>query len=212
MDTLTSAGGGNYAVPVPLFSGDNFITVSAIFSDNTSMSETIQLRSVTDLALFRAQMTWDGSTDMDLHLVRPRGSYSNGGGGDGDCNYANCKVGLDGLGSNSIDWGIAGLEDDDPKLDVDCISCGNGIENIWMNEINEDGIYSVYVDAFSGDEDDSDVIVTISILGSTVGQVNCGNMDSGSSTDSCYVGDITWRGGSDGSGSFRLVGTLRSDF
>jgi hypothetical protein len=78
-----------------------------------------------------------------------------------------------------------------------------------MSEINETGAYSVYVDAFSGNEDDSDVIVTISILGSTVGQVNCGSMDSGSDTDSCHVGDINWTGST---GSFTAVGDLAADF
>ena len=213
MDGLVTAGGGLFTdIPIPLFSGENYITVSGVYSTGTSMSETIMVRSVTDQALFRAQLTWDGSTDMDLHLVRPGGSYSNGGGGADDCNYSNCNVGLDGTGTNSIGWGLDGDETDDPKLDVDCISCGNGIENIWMNQINDDGTYRVYVDAFSGNENDSNVIVTISILGSTVALVNCGNMESGSATDSCYVGDITWVGGSTGAGYFTPVGTLAADF
>lgn len=212
LDSLVASNGGSFAdIQLPLFSGDNYITVSGVYSDNTSRSETIRIRSVTDLALFRAQLTWDGSTDMDLHLVRPNGSYSNGGGGADDCNYSNCRVGLDGTGFNSIDWGDV-IEEDDPKLDVDCVSCGNGIENIWMNEINQDGVYRVYVDAFSGNENDSDVIVSISILGSTVGQVNCGSMAAGTDTDTCYVGDITWRGGTQGAGFFRPVGTKAADF
>ena len=212
MDTVVASRGGGYNVQIPLFSGDNHITVSGVYSNDTSISETITVRSVTDLALLRAQLTWDGSTDMDLHLVRPGGVYSNGGGGSDDCNFANCSVGLEGTGSNSIDWGELNVEDDDPKLDVDCVSCGNGIENIWMNQINDNGIYKVYVDAFGGNESDSDVIVTISILGSTVDQVNCGNMAAGTATDSCYVGDITWSGGSFGAGSFRAVGTKAADF
>ena len=207
--TLTVAGDGTFSLNVPLFAGDNHITVSGVYADNSSCSQTITITSLTDLALFRAQLTWDGSTDMDLHLVRPGGAYSNGGGGAGDCNYSNCNVGLDGAGSNSISWGT-GEEEDDPKLDVDCISCGNGIENIWMNQITEDGQYKVYVDAFSGSE--TDVTVTISILGTAVGQVNCGSMDSGSATDSCFVGTITWSGGTGGIGSFTPSGTLAGDF
>ncbi len=78
-----------------------------------------------------------------------------------------------------------------------------------MSEINENGVYKVYVDAFSGNESNSDVIVTISILGSTVGQVNCGNMNSGSATDSCYVGDINWSGSA---GSFTSRRSLATDF
>ncbi|MBL1277028.1 MAG: hypothetical protein COB30_013160 [Ectothiorhodospiraceae bacterium] len=206
---LAVAVDGSFNINIPLFAGDNHITVSGIYADNSTCSQTITITSLTDLALFRAQLTWDGSTDMDLHLVRPGGTYSNGGGGAGDCNYSNCKVGLDGQGSNSISWGTGG-EEDDPKLDVDCISCGNGIENIWMNQITEDGEYKVYVDAFFGAE--NDVTVTISILGTTVGQVNCGTMVSGGPTDSCFVGTITWSGGTGGIGSFTPSGVKADDF
>lgn len=209
-NTITiTVSAGAYSANVPLFAGDNYITVSGV-NGTSSCSKTITIRSVVDMALFRAQLTWDGSTDMDLHLVRPGGSYSNGGGGADDCNWANCKVGLAGTGTNSIDWGVTGDETDDPKLDVDCIACGNGIENIWMNQTTQDGVYKVYVDAYSGSE--TNVTVTINILGTAVGQVNCGSMASGTSTDSCYVGDITWAGGTAGIGSFTPVGTKASTF
>jgi hypothetical protein len=198
-----------YSTELPLFNGENHITVSGVFNDGTSCSETITVTAQTELALFRAQLTWDGSTDMDLHVVRPDGEYSNGGSGEDDCNWGNCKVGTDGTGSNNIDWGNPG-EEDDPKLDVDCVSCGNGIENIWMNEINEDGEYTVYVDAFSGTE--TNVTVTIFIRGAAVGQVNCGSMDSGTSSDSCRVGRINWRGGTGGNGTFSPDGRKASDF
>jgi len=208
-----SLSGSNFSLNVPLFSGDNHITVSGIYADNSSCSQTITLTSLTDLALFRAQLTWDGSTDMDLHVVRAVSGtgtgYSNGGGGTDDCNYSGCNVGLAGTGTNNISWGTGG-EEDDPKLDVDCVSCGNGIENIWMNQITEDGNYEVYVDAFSGSE--TDVTVTISILGTAVAQVNCGSMDSNTATDSCFVGTITWAGGTSGTGSFTPSGIKAADF
>jgi hypothetical protein len=207
-----AAAGGNYTdVLLPLYSGDNHITVSGVFSDNTSCSETITVTSSVDLALFRAQLTWDGDTDMDLHVVRPGGAYSNGGGGDGDCNWLNCKVGLDGVGTNSISWGDVDSELDDPRLDVDCVDCGNGIENIWMNRLSEDGVYTVYVDAFSGSE--TNVTVSVYILGTAVGLVNCGSMTSDDlATDSCRVGTITWRGGTSGGGYFTPDGTLAATF
>jgi len=205
--------GNSFSLDVPLFAGDNYITVSGIYADNSSCSQTITLTSLTDLALFRAQLTWDGSTDMDLHVVRAVSAsgtgYSNSGGGADDCNFSGCNVGLAGTGSNSISWGTGG-EEDDPKLDVDCIACGNGIENIWMNQITEDGDYEVYVDAFSGSE--TDVTVTISILGTAVAQVNCGAMASGTVTDSCFVGTITWSGGTAGTGSFTPSGIKAIDF
>ncbi|NOX91424.1 MAG: hypothetical protein GXP18_02915 [Gammaproteobacteria bacterium] len=205
--------GNNFSLNVPLFAGDNHITVYGIYADNSSCSQTITLTSLTDLALFRAQLTWDGDTDMDLHVVRAVSGtgtgYSNGGGGADDCNFSSCSVGLSGTGSNGISWGTGG-EEDDPKLDVDCISCGNGIENIWMNQITEDGNYEVYVDAFSGSE--TDVTVTISILGTAVAQVNCGSMVSDTATDSCFVGTITWAGGTNGTGSFTPSGITAADF
>lgn len=212
--TITVTGGA-YSLNVPLFAGDNHITVSGV-NGTASCSRTITIRSVVDLALFRAQLTWDGDTDMDLHVVRPGATYYNpsGSGTDssGDCYYGNCNVGLAGTGTNSISWGDGSLgEEDDPKLDVDCIACGNGIENIWINQTTEnDGAYKVYVDAFSGSE--TNVTVTIYILGTAVGQVNCGSMSAGTATDSCYVGYISWVGGTAGIGSFTPVGTKASDF
>ena len=80
----------------------------------------------------------------------------------------------------------------------------------WMNEISDDGAYKIYVDAFSGTE--TDVTVTIFIKGSTVATVDCGDMSSGSSTDSCFVGTIAWSGGTSGSGTFTASGTKASTF
>ncbi|WP_455217315.1 hypothetical protein, partial [Kaarinaea lacus] len=97
-----------------------------------------------------------------------------------------------------------------PKLDVDCIACGNGIENIWMSQITEDGAYQVYVDAYSGTE--TNVTVTVYILGTAVGQVNCGTLASGTVTDSCFVGTINWSGGTSGIGSFVPDGSVAADF
>lgn len=204
----------SFSANIPLFNGDNQITISVTKSNGTTIcGKTIKLTSTSTSSsnqLFRAQLTWDGDTDMDLHVVKPGGAYSNGGSGTTDCNFANCAVGLDGSGSNTIDWGTAGSEADDAKLDVDCIACGNGIENIWMNAINEDGDYKVYVDAFSGDE--TAVDVTIFINGASVRTVSCGAMSSGAATDSCFVGTISWTGGSSGNGTFTASGTKASTF
>ncbi len=207
-----SIAAGAFSAQVPLFNGLNQVTLAFIYADGSTCSKTIYLTSTSTSSsnqVFRVQLTWDGDTDMDLHLVRPNGSYTNGGGGTDDCNYGNCKVGVEGTIANSIDWGTSG-EDDDPKLDVDCISCGNGIENIWMNEIPEDGSYTIYVDAYSGSE--TNVTVTVFIGGAQVGQVNCGSMSSGSATDSCRVGTINWTGGNNGSGSFSSDGTTATTF
>lgn len=207
-----TTGRASFSADIPLYNGENHVTVVAVTGAAEGCAQTIVLTSSSEASsdeLFRAQLTWDGDTDMDLHLVRPNGAYSNGGYGDDDCNYGNCKVGLEGTDSNSIDWGTSG-DDDDPKLDVDCISCGNGIENIWMNAVPEDGEYDVYVDAFSGTE--TVVNVAISIRGATVGTVSCGAMSAGTATDSCFVGTISWSGGNTGNGTFTLAGTKAQDF
>ncbi|MBA1145820.1 hypothetical protein H0Z60_01990 [Ectothiorhodospiraceae bacterium WFHF3C12] len=205
---LGSASSGDFSADLPLFAGANQLTVSFLYPDETTCAKTITLTNGSAASAnvkFRAQLLWDGDTDMDLHLVRPGGTYWNS---TDDCYYANCKVGLDGSGSNSVDWGEAG-EEDDPKLDVDCIACGNGVENTWLNEIPQDGTYTVYVDAFSGSE--TDVRVGIFIGSSQVATVNCGSMSSGSNTDTCRVGTITWSGGDDGTGSFTADGSKGSE-
>lgn len=201
---------GAFSAQIPLFNGLNQVTLAFIYADGSTCSKTIYLTSTSTSSsnqLFRVQLTWDGDTDMDLHLVRPGGSYMSS---TDDCDYGNCQVGLEGTGTNSIDWGTSGDEDDDPKLDVDCISCGNGIENIWMNEIAEDGTYTIYIDAYSGSE--TNVTATVFIGGAQVGQVNCGSMASSTATDSCRVGTINWTGGNSGRGSFTADGTKASTF
>ncbi len=197
----------NLSATVPLFNGVNYVTLAYDYAGAQTCARTLVITQGIDFnALFRVQLLWDGSTDMDLHVVRPGGQYENGGGGADDCNYANCNVGPEGTGTNSIDWGEAG-EHDDPKLDVDCIACGTGIENIWMSEINQNGEYSVFVDAFSGSEDN--VSVKIFIGGAEVAEVACGAMSAGTATDSCSVGSINWNGRT---GSFTADGTKADDF
>ena len=202
---------GAFSATIPLFNGRNVLTVSFIYPDGSACARTVSVISSSAASansLFRVQMTWDGDTDMDLHLTRPNGVYNSS---DDDCYYINCKVGLNGSGSNGIEWGQPG-EDDDAKLDVDCISCGNGIENIWMNEINEDGIYTIYLDAFSGQE--TNVTATVFVRNAQVGQINCGDLNTGTIIDTCRVGTISWEGGSGGTGTFVLDGTKgpESDF
>lgn len=209
---------GAYTEDVPLFAGSNHITVSGIFADGSTCSRTITLERPPEVALFRAQLSWDqpvsGSYDMDLHVVEPSGIYTNGGsGGNGtDCNWSNCRIAADGT-TSGIDWGVTDNELDDPALDVDCISGCARVENIFISNISNDGSYQVYVDAYSGTADN--VIVTIFVLGTPIAQVDCtaaGIMASTTATDSCFVGTINWTGGSAGFGSFTPSGTTANDF
>lgn len=203
-----TASGGAFNALIPLFQGGNTLQVAFPGAANQTCSKLVNVTATAGCAneLIRIQMTWDGDTDSDLHFVRPTAAeplgtdYDNGGGPNpNDCNFSNCKVSPGG-GGNSIDWGQIGNEADDPKLDVDCIACGNGVENIVMTSINENGTYGIYVDQYSGSE--NPVIVTVFIRGVQVGQVNCGAMTAGSPTDSCRVGFIQWTGGNGGGGVF----------
>ena len=204
--------GSAFSTDIPLFNGQNQVTTSFFYDDGSACSKTLTVTSapVAPSQLIRAQLTWDGTTDVDLHLVRPGGQYVNGGGGEDDCNHRNCIVDAGEGNTNLIDWGVVGDESDDPILDVDCVSCDNGIENIWMNGINDDGLYTVYVDAYS--DLPSDVTVKVFIRGVQVGEVSCNDMVRNTSTDTCRIGTIDWAGGSGGSGTFTPDGALAEDF
>jgi len=84
------------------------------------------------------EMWWEyPADDMDLHIIRPNGAIETS----GDCYYANCVGGF-------LDWGIAGLDIDDPSLDIDDIT-GVGPENTNILE-PENGTFQILVHDFPG--------------------------------------------------------------
>lgn len=98
-----------------------------------SQGESFNWNPADDMTL-HVRLTWPKvNTDVDIHLVKPGGSY----GGAGDVYYANTNP----------DWGELGLPCDDPRLDVDCIY-GCTIENIRLATL-ENGSYSIIVHYYS---------------------------------------------------------------
>jgi hypothetical protein len=213
--SITPTPNGNYTTTLPLFIGENTITVYAIYPDKTSASTTINITSDTGVSnqLFRVQLTWNGIRDMDLHVVRPNGVLYTGENsmlGESNCFFKNCKP-----TDLELDWGIPNYNADNPKLDIDGKGSDfNGtIENISMSEINDSGNYEIYVHAFDGT--DTVPTVTIFINNTQVGQVTCGGMKSdreppiGTSTTAvCHIGAINWIGNN---GNFTADGSLSTN-
>jgi len=103
------------------------LTVTDSAGDTDSCSQNIEAIPNEN---FRIEMYWAHSgDDMDLHLLESDGGVPGNGGQprtDGDCYYVNCaNSGL----SGGLDWGVQGVADDDPNIDLDDIS-GLGPENI----------------------------------------------------------------------------------
>jgi hypothetical protein len=110
------------------------------------LGETSNFRPRDDNSLqVRLEWTTPGA-DVDLHLIKPGGSYRS----EGDCYYNN-KI---------PDWGQIGLPCDDPALDVDCINdCA--VENIKLGKL-ESGTYTVKVHYYS-DHDQGRTLATVTL-------------------------------------------------
>jgi len=136
---------------------------------------------------FRVELSWANSgDDLDLHLLRaqPTGTPNS----DGDCYYANCQ----GVFS-SLDWGVPGVADDDPSLDLDDIS-GIGPENINIVQpagSPYDGWYQVFVHDYPGSQYEPSNAATVNIFLNGVLAQTYNFSVSGEDTN-YYVAKIQW--------------------
>ncbi|MFH1263774.1 MAG: hypothetical protein V1495_10090 [Pseudomonadota bacterium] len=188
--------GATIEATLPLFHGENLITVAVTKTDGKTCSKTFKITSTAEASageLFRAQLTWATGDDMDLHVVQPSGTTDSS----TDCYYSNCKTAAGGR-----DWGNMGHA----ELDVDCIppTCTSLIENIWLTDIAQSGTYTVYVKAYSGTG--TSVTTSIFVKGTQVATVNCGTLVVSSPTYWCKVGTVNWSGATTGSGAFTPSG------
>ncbi len=119
---------------VPIFSGDNTIQVIGVNEYGTS-SDYTTVKCTDSTPAIHVQLTWPQvGSDFDLHFIRPGGSYW---AIPDDCHWRN----------RNPDWGVIGNTNDNPQLDVDCItSCT--IENIVLDQ-PASGVYTIKVHYYS---------------------------------------------------------------
>lgn len=95
----------------------------------------------------RVELSWSvAGDDLDLHLLRasPPGEPRT----EGDCYFANCQSGGR---YQPLDWGVPGLEEDDPRLQDDWTGTGPEIANLALPAgAPYEGWYQVFVHDYAG--------------------------------------------------------------
>lgn len=175
------AGTGTYVQTIPIFCGRQYMLRFFSNAQGRAFYRTELMRSGCTEAGLRVQLAWDtDSTDVDLHLIKPNGTYT---GQDGsDCYFAN----------SNPDWGTAGDPADNPELDVDDVN-GFGPENIYLDP-GENGTYRVTVHYWSANgHGPSDAWVEIFVDGQRAGSFGPYTLPT---TGAIWqVADVEWPGG-----------------
>ncbi len=125
---------GSFSTDENVSSGENVITVTVTNAQQVIASDTVTINVEIPVCGIRIQLTWDtDGTDVDVHLVRPGGTYENI---PDDCYYLN----------KHPDWGLPEVTEDNPSLDQDVVD-GYGPENItlWEPYEYDEGYYQVII-------------------------------------------------------------------
>ncbi|MFC1969602.1 FecR domain-containing protein [Chloroflexota bacterium] len=83
----------------------------------------------------RIELTWNATSDMDLHFIRPGGAYWDL---TDDCHWRN---------NENPDWGLPGVVKDNPVYSGD-VTDGYGPENIYLKQPYEVGTYQCKVNCW----------------------------------------------------------------
>jgi hypothetical protein len=126
----------------PDIAGVYTFLVSAFDDEGLAARCNLIVRAAADEGL-RIEMSWNNDgTDMDLHLLSPKGTHWLDIDTNQDCHYQNCK-------DTDLDWGDPTRTEDNPHLDIDDTD-GFGPENINIDR-PAPGVYRVGVHAYGGD-------------------------------------------------------------
>jgi hypothetical protein len=135
----------------------------------TSSNEARVVLNATPRQGLVVQVTWDSSSDIDLHLNR--GSTGSGWCTEDDCNWENeCKACQNGGRTpfcGGLEWSGNGTNDD-PVLDIDDIN-GFGPENINIDN-PADGAYTIAATYFGGDGGATNATVKVFSGGELIGE------------------------------------------
>lgn len=172
--------GGTYTQTIPIFCGTQYMLRFFSNSNGRAYYRTTLDRTGCTEPGMRVQLAWDiDVTDVDLHLLKPGGSYRDS---FSDCYYANPNP----------DWGVEGDPADNPELDVDDVN-GYGPENIYLDP-SEDGNYRVIVHYYSDDGQGPSVAwIAVYIDGQREGSFGPHTLTSTGAT--WQVADIDWPSG-----------------